>query len=237
MQYGGLREGQRNLEQMQQMFEKIPPAERCGINFENALQNIENYLSDKHFSHKQAYVNGGSGDANNIYLENARDNLARGRKDMTPEEFRNLQYQYHVDNVVGAAKNGLKAAPKAAAMAVFYVGVPVILENIFAVANGEISEEQAYENVVEVIGKVILEGAMGVFIIYFAAALIPGVAPALIMLAPARKVVGKVFFAQKLFNIVYKNRNIVAKFFIRNLQTPLLQLALPFYPIAKLMVD
>ncbi len=72
---GGLREGQRNLEQMQQMFEKIPPAERSGVSFEDALKNIENYLSDKHFSHGKAHVNGGAGNADNIYLENVKDNL------------------------------------------------------------------------------------------------------------------------------------------------------------------
>lgn len=237
LQYGGLREGQRSLEQMQQMFEKIPPAERVGISFEDALHNIENYLSDKHFGHRQAYVNGGLGDANNIYLENARDNLARGGKDMTPEEIRNLQYQYHVDNVVGAARNGLKAAPKVAAMAAFYVAVPVILENIFAVANVAISEEEAYENVIQAIGQAALAGAIGGFAIYFAAALIPGVAPALIEVAPFANVAGKVFFAQRLFNIVYKNRNTVAKFFRKNLNTGFVMLAFPFYPLAKLIVD
>lgn len=237
LQYGGLREGQRNLEQIQQMFEKIPLAEREGISLKDALKNIDNYLSDKHFSHKRAYINGGSDDANNIYLENAKDNLARGGKDMNPKEIRNLQYQYHVDNVVGAARNGLKAAPKGAAMAAFYVAVPVILENTFALANGEISKEQAYENVIQAIGQAALGGAVGVFAIYFAAGLIPGAAPALMAVAPIANVAGKVFFAQKLFNIVYRNRNTVAKLFRKNLKTGFVILALPLYPIAKLIVD
>ena len=173
---------------------------------------------EPHFSHKQAYVNAGSGDANNIYLENARDNLSRGGKDMTSEEFRNLQYQYHVDNVVGAARNGLKATPKGATMAAFYVAVPVILENMFAVANDKITEEQAYINVVQATGQAALGGAIGVFAISFVAALIPGLAPALRVVDPVANLAGKVFLAQRLFNIVYKNRNTVTKFFSKKLK-------------------
>lgn len=206
LQSGGLREGQRNLEQMQQMFEKIPPAERSGISFEDALKNIDNYLSDKHFSHEKAHINGGSGNADNIYFENVRDNLIRGGKDMTADEIRNLKFQYQVDNVVGAAKNGLKAVPRGAAMAVFYVGVPIILDNVFAVANGEISEDQAFENVGEAIGEAAVYGAVGAFAVYFAAALIPGVAPALLVVAPVANIAAKVFFLKKLFNIIYKNK-------------------------------
>lgn len=205
LESSGLREGQRSLEQIQQMFEKIPPAERSGISFEDALKNIDSYLSNKHFSHGKAHVNGGSGNADNIYLENSKDNLIRGGKDMTAAEIRNLNFKYQVDNVVGAAKGGLKAAPKGAAMAVFYVAVPTILDNIFAVRNGKISGDQAAENIGEVIGEAAVYGAVGAFAIYFAAALIPGVAPALIAVAPVAKVAGNVFFVKRLFKIISKN--------------------------------
>ena len=137
---------------------------------------------------------------------------------MTADEIRNLEFQYQVDNVIGAAKGGFKAAPKGAAMAAFYVGVPVILNNMFAVANGEISQEQACENIREAISEAIVYGAVGVFAVYFAAALIPGVAPALMAVAPVAKVADKAIFVKKLFNVVYKNRKTISKFFSKNLK-------------------
>ncbi len=70
----------------------------------------------------------------------------------------------------------------------------------------------------EVIGEAAVYGAVGAFAVYFAASLIPGVAPALMAVAPVANVAGKVIFVKKIFNIVYKNRKTISKFFSNNLK-------------------
>jgi hypothetical protein len=141
---------------------------------------------------------------------------------MTAAEIRNIEFQYQVDNVVGAAKGGFKAAHKGAAIAVFYVAVSTILDNMFAVVNGEISEDQAAENIGAAIGEAAVYGAVGAFVVYFAAVLIPGVPPALIAIAPVANLACKFFFVRKLLSIVYKNRKTVAKFFDEKFQNSFL---------------
>ena len=72
LKYSGLREGSRNLEQMQQMFEKIPSSYRVGNEFEKTLLTIELWLSTKHGSHIKSYHHGGLGSPKNIIFEDKK---------------------------------------------------------------------------------------------------------------------------------------------------------------------
>jgi hypothetical protein len=70
---GGIRPGElpRTRVQAQQMLEKIPPAQRAGIDSKSAGVNAQKYLSDKHASHIKPHSQGGSNDPKNINWENA----------------------------------------------------------------------------------------------------------------------------------------------------------------------
>lgn len=96
------------------MLEKIPPSQRAGINGETAAKNAKEYLSDKDASHITSYNRGGSSQPDNIKWENKSINRARGKRNMTLQEQRNLDITAQFDNLTGAIQAGVRATPKGA---------------------------------------------------------------------------------------------------------------------------
>ena len=109
LKYSGLRAGSRNLEQMQQMFEKIPSSYRVGNEFEKTLLTIETWLSTRHGSHIKSYHHGGSGNPQNIIFEDKIKNWQRGAKDMLIRELISIKYDNLIDNIFHAIDNGRNA--------------------------------------------------------------------------------------------------------------------------------
>lgn len=109
LKYSGLRAGNRNLEQMQQMFEKIPSSYRVGNEFEKTLVTIEIWLSTRHGSHIKSYCHGGSGNPENIIFEDKIKNWQRGAKDMTIRELITIKYDNLIDNIFHAIDNSRNA--------------------------------------------------------------------------------------------------------------------------------
>ncbi|MGF2015610.1 MAG: hypothetical protein RMX25_029540 [Nostoc sp. DedVER01b] len=125
------------------MLDKIPPSQRAGIDGKSTDVNTQKYLSDKHASHIKPHSKGGSNDPKNIKWENAKDNLARGDKPMTSQEQMRLDAKWHFDNLTGAMKAGVEAAPLGAAIGVATAAPFSLLTNALRVVRGEISAQEA----------------------------------------------------------------------------------------------
>ena len=114
---GGIRNGAgRNTAEMQQMLDKVPPSQRAGVDGQSAARNVKNYLSDKDASHIISHKNGGPNHPDNIKWENQLINRKRGGHNMTRSAQRELNVTAQFNNLTGAIKAGLRAAPRGAAI-------------------------------------------------------------------------------------------------------------------------
>jgi hypothetical protein len=141
---GGIRQGPgRSQAEMQQLLDKIPPSERAGANGQSAAENVKQYLSNKDASHIKSHQQGGSSHPDNIKWENKSINRARGNRDMTPKEQRNIDIQAQFDNLTGAVKAGIQATPQGAAIGAITTLPFSVLSNSLKVVRGEISTQDA----------------------------------------------------------------------------------------------
>jgi hypothetical protein len=144
LQRGGIRDGVgRNEVQTQQMLDKIPPADRSGVDAQSAAEKVREYLAEKDASHIEPHSKGGSAHPDNIKWEDRSANRARGDRDMTPQEQFQLDFTAQIENLAGAVKAGLKAAPKGAIIAAATTLPFAMLRNALRVVRGEMSAQDA----------------------------------------------------------------------------------------------
>jgi hypothetical protein len=203
LQRGGIRDGVgRNEAQTQQMLDRIPPADRSGVDAQSATEKVREYLDGKDASHVEPHSKGGSGHPDNIKWEDRSANRARGDRDMTPQEQFQLDFTAQIDNLAGAVKAGLKAAPKGAVIAAATTLPFAMLRNALRVVRGEISAEEAAKITFKT--TAIAGGAGGVtaFAIVTVTAACPPLAIALGAISPALLVVGGAGMVKEFFNIL-----------------------------------
>jgi hypothetical protein len=203
LQRGGLRDGiGRNEAQTQQMLDKIPPADRSGVDARSSAENVREYLTEKDASHVEPHSKGGSGHPDNIKWENRSTNRARGDRDMTPQEQFQLDFNAQIDNLTGAVKAGLKAAPKGAVIAAATTLPFAVLRNALRVVRGEISAQDAMQVTLKT--TAIAGGAGGVtaLTVTTIVAASPPIAMALAAISPALLAIGGAGMVKEFFNIL-----------------------------------
>ena len=203
LQRGGIRDGVgRNEAQTQQMLDKIPPSDRSGVDAQSAAEKVREYLAEKDASHVEPHSKGGSGDPDNIKWEDRSANRARGDRDMTSQEQFQLDFTAQIENLAGAVKAGLKAAPKGAVIAAATTLPFSMLRNALRVVRGEISAQDAMQVTLKT--TAIASGAGGVTaltVTTIAAASQP-IAMALGAISPALLVIGGAGMVKEFFNIL-----------------------------------
>jgi len=206
---GGIRPGEpiRTRIEAKQMLEKIPPSQRVGVN------DAQQYLADKHASHIKPHSKGGSNQPNNIRWENAKENLARGNKDMTWQEQMRLDAKWHFENLTGAVKAGLQAAPLGAAVGALTTVPFSLLSNALRVVRGEISAQEATTATLKdtAIGGAV--GGVTAFATTTVAAACPPIAIALTTVAPALAVVGVGGMVYEFFKILDDHKQTVRTYY------------------------
>ncbi|MDB9310242.1 hypothetical protein PN471_16685 [Aphanizomenon sp. CS-733/32] len=212
---GGVRSGEpiRTTIKAQEMLDKIPPSQRAGIDSQTAANNAKEYLSDKHASHVKPHSKGGSNDPSNIRWENGKDNMARGDKTMTSQEQMRLNAKYHFDNLTGAVKAGLQAAPIGAAVGAVTTVPLSLLTHGLRVVRGEISAQEA---ITETLKDTAMGGAVGgvtAFTTAILAAACPPIAIALTTVAPLLAVVGAGGMAVEFFRILDDHKQAVKTYY------------------------
>lgn len=215
MYRGGIRSGEpsRTISQAREMLNKVPPSQRAGIDGKSASRNVDKYLSDKHASHIKPRSKGGSNNPSNIKWENGKDNIARGAKPMTWQEQMRLNAKWHFDNLTGAVKAGVKAAPLGAAIGAASTAPFSMLTNALRVVRGEISAQQA---AIETVKDTVVGGTVGgvtAFTVTTIAAACPPIAIALTAAAPALTVVGTAGMVYEFFNILENHKQEVKYYY------------------------
>jgi hypothetical protein len=203
LQRGGIRDGVgRNEAQTQQMLDKIPPSDRSGVDARSAAEKVRKYLAEKDASHVEPHSKGGSGDPDNIKWEDRSTNRARGERDMTPQDQFQLDFTAQIENLAGAVKAGLKAAPKGAVIAAATTLPFAVLRNALRVVRGEISAQDAMQVTLKT--TAIAGGAGGVtaLTVTTIAAASPPIAMALAAISPALLVIGGAGMVKEFFNIL-----------------------------------
>jgi hypothetical protein len=203
LQRGGLRDGVgRNEAQTQQMLDKIPPADRSGVDAQSAAEKVREYLAEKDASHVEPHSKGGSSHPDNIKWEDRSTNRVRGDRDMTPQEQIGLDINAQIDNLAGAVKAGLKAAPKGAVIAAATTLPFAVLRNALRVVRGEVSAQEAINVTLKT--TAIAGGAGGVtaFTVTTIAAASPPIAMVLAAISPALLVIGGAGMVKEFFNIL-----------------------------------
>ena len=212
---GGIRPGEsiRTRTQAQQMLEKIPPSQQAVVDGKSAASNAENYLSDKHASHVKPHSKGGSNHPNNIKWENAKDNMARGDRPMTWQEQMRLNAKWHFDNLTGAVKLGLQAAPLGAAVGAVTAAPFSLLTNALRVVRGEISAQEAATATLQ---DTVTGGAIGgatAFTTTTLAAAFPPIAIAFTVAAPVLAVAGTAGMVCEFFKILDDHKQTVRTYY------------------------
>jgi hypothetical protein len=203
LQKAGIRNGAvRGQAQTQQMLEKIPPSQRAGVDGQSATGKIKEYLADKDASHITPHSKGGSSHPDNLKWENKVANNLRGDRQMTVQEQMQLNVKAQIDNVTGALKAGLEAAPKGAAMGAITTAPFSLLRNTLRVARGEISATDA---AIETVKETAIGGGVGAataLTVTTVAAACPPVAVALTAVSPVLLVAGGVGMVYEFFKIL-----------------------------------
>ncbi|OWY63348.1 hypothetical protein B7486_53600 [cyanobacterium TDX16] len=211
---GGIRKGVGRTEtQAQQMLDKIPASQRAGIDGQSAAVKVKKYLADKDASHITPHSKGGSNAPSNIKWENKAANRARGDQPMTQQEQMRLDMKVQFDNLTGALKAGIEAAPKGAVIGAVTTAPYSILRNGLRVVRGEISaQEAALETVKETaIGGGV--GAVTAFTVTTVAAACPPVAIALTAVSPALLVAGGAGMVYEFFQILDRHKQQVKAYY------------------------
>lgn len=212
---GGIRPGEplRTRVQANEMLDKVPPSQRAGVDGTSAGANTQKYLSDKHASHIKPHSKGGSNHSQNIKWENARDNMARGDKVMNWQEQARLNAKWHSDNLTGAFKAGIQAAPKGAVIGAVTTAPFSLLRNALRVMRGEISPAEA---AVETVKETTVGGTVGgatAFTVTAIAAACPPIAVALTAAAPALLVAGTAGMVYEFFQILEYHKQEVKAYY------------------------
>lgn len=211
---GGIRAGAGRTEaQAQQMIDKIPPSHRVGVDGQSAAAKVKEYLADKDASHITSHSQGGSGHPDNLKWENRSTNRARGGKEMTVQEQRQLNIKAQIDNLSGALKAGLEAAPKGAVVGAVTTAPFSLLRNGLRVVRGELS---AQDTATEIVKETAIGGAVGAttaFTVTAVAVASPPVAVGLAFVSPALLAVSSVGMAYEFYKILDDHKQQVQEYY------------------------
>jgi hypothetical protein len=211
---GGIRKGAGRTEaQMQQMLDKVPPSQRAGVDGQTAAYKVKEYLSDKDASHIKSHNNGGSSNSDNIKWENKSINRARGDRNMTRQEQRNLNATAQVENLTGAIKAGFQSAPKGAAIGAITTAPFSMLRNGLRVVRGEISPQEAAIEAAKETGIGAGVGAVTAFTVTTVATACPPIAIALAAISLALWVAGSVGLTYEFFKILDDHKQQVKAYY------------------------
>lgn len=211
---GGIRTGAGRTEaQAQQMLDKIPPSQRAGIDGRSASARSKEYLTNKDASHIEPHSKGGSSHPDNIKWESKTANRARGDRQMTRQEQRQLNVKAQIDNLSGALKAGMEAAPKGAVIGAATTAPFSMLKNALRVVRGEMSAQEA---ALETAKETAIGGGVGAataFTVTAVAAACPPVAIALAAVSPALLAVGGVGMVYEFFKILDDHKQQVKEYY------------------------
>lgn len=211
---GGIRTGVGRTEaQTQQMLDKIPPSQGAGSDGQSAAAKVKEYLADKDASHITPHSKGGSSHPDNIKWENKADNRARGDQSMTRQQQMRLDVKAQTDNLTGALKAGIEAAPKGAVLGAVTTAPFSMLRNALRVVRGEISAQDA---ALETVKETAIGGGVGAataFTVTTATAACPPVAMALTAVSPALLVAGGVGMIYEFFKILDDHKQQVKTYY------------------------
>jgi hypothetical protein len=211
---GGIRQGSSRTDvQAQQMLDKIPPAQRAGVDAQTAANRAKDYLRGKDASHIKPHSQGGSNDPYNLKWEDANPNRARGSKPMTRQEQIKLDAKAGFDNISGAFQRGLEAAPKGAVVGAIATAPFSLLRNALRVVRGEISSEEA---TLETVKETAIGSAVGgatAFTVTTVAAACPPIAIALTAISPVLLAAGGVGMVYEFFKILDNHKQQVKKYY------------------------
>lgn len=214
LQRGGIREGAgRDLGETQQMLEKIPPSQRAGSDGQSAAHKVKEYLADKDASHIEPHSHGGSSHPDNIKWEHKSANRARGDQPMTQQEQMGLDLKAQFDNLTGALKAGIEAAPRGAMIGAATTVPFALLRNALRVVRGEIS---AHEAAVETAKETAIGGGVGAvtaFSVTTVAAAFPPLAIALTAISPALLIGGSAGMIHQFFKILDDHKQQVRTYY------------------------
>jgi hypothetical protein len=211
---GGIRSGLGRTEaQMQQMLDKVPPSQRAGVDGQTAAYKVKEYLSDKDASHIKSHKRGGSGNSDNIKWENKSINRARGDRNMTRQEQRNLNTTAQLENLTGAIKAGFQAAPKGAAIGAMTTAPFSMLRNGLRVVREEISAQEAAIETAKETGIGAGVGAVTAFTVTTVATACPPIAIALAAISPVLWVAGGAGLTYEFFKILGDHKQQVKAYY------------------------
>lgn len=211
---GGIREGAGRAQgEMQQMLEKVPPSQRAGVDAQSSAHKVKEYLSDKDASHIKPHSKGGSSDPSNIKWENKFENRTRGDRPMTQQEQMRLGVKAQFDNLTGALKAGVQAAPKGAVIGAVTTLPFSALRNALRVVRGEVSASNAASATAKetVIGGGV--GAITAFTVTTIATACPPIAIALSAISPALLVIGGAGMVYEFFKILDDHKQQVRDYY------------------------
>jgi uncharacterized protein YbbK (DUF523 family) len=211
---GGIRQGAgRTTSAMQQMLDKVPSSQRAGVDGQSAAHKVKEYLSDKDVSHIKSHNQGGSGNSDNIKWENKSINRSRGDRNMTRQEQIKLDIQAQFDNLAGACKAGIKAAPRGAVIGAVTTLPFSALRNGFRVVRGEISAQDAAIETAKETGIGAGVGAATAFSVTTVATVCPPIAIALAAISPALLVAGGIGLTYEFFKILDDHKKEVRAYY------------------------
>lgn len=214
LQRGGIRNGAGRTEtQTQQMLDKIPPSQRADVDGQSAAAKVKEYLADKDASHITPHSKGGSSHSDNIKWESKTTNRARGGQQMTQQEQKRIDVKAQIDNLTGALKAGLEAAPKGAIVGAITTAPFSMLRNALRVVRGEISTQDA---ALETAKETAIGGGVGAataFTVTTVAAACPPVAMALTAISPVLLAAGGAGMVYEFFKILDDHKQQVKKYY------------------------
>ena len=211
---GGIRHGAgRTTAEMQQMLDKVPPSQRAGIDGQSAAYKVKEYLSERDASHIKSYNQGGSSHTNNIEWENKSINRARGDRHMTSSEQIKLDIQAQFDNLAGALKAGIEAAPRGAVIGAITTAPFAMLRNGLRVVRGEISAQEAAMETAKETGVGAGVGTASIFTVTTVANAYPPIGIALTTMSPALLAVGGVGMIHQFFKILDDHKQQVKAYY------------------------
>jgi hypothetical protein len=211
---GGIRTGAGRTEaQAQQMLDKIPPSQRAGVDGQSAASKVKEYLADKDASHIKPHSKGGSSHPDNIKWESKAANRARGDRPMTRQEQRQLNVKAQIDNLSGALKAGIEAAPKGAVIGAVTTAPFSMLRNALRVVRGELSAQDA---ALETVKETAVGGGVGAataFTVTAVAAACPPVAVVLTTMSPVLLAAGGAGMVYEFFKILDDHKQQVKEYY------------------------
>lgn len=211
---GGIRDGVgRTVVERQELLEKIPPSQRAGVDGKSAANNVKEYLSDKDTSHIEPHSSGGSSHPDNIKWEEKSLNRARSDRPMTQKEQTRLEVKAQFNNLTGALKAGIEAAPKGALIGVVTTIPYSLLKNSLRVVRGEISAQEAALETVRQTAVGGGVGAVSAFTVTALATACPPIAIALTAISPVLLVVGGAGMVYEFFKILEDHKSEVRAYY------------------------